>query len=118
MYKIGEFGELANLSVRTLRYYNDLGLLKPEAVDKYSNYRYYSDENLKQANTINNLKMAGFTLEEIRDNWNNFTDEIFDTKKQEIYAKIFYLEEQLKQVDRLREKIPKKEKAKTYTYHI
>ena len=36
MYKIGEFSKLTNLSIRTLRYYNEIGLLIPEEVDIYT----------------------------------------------------------------------------------
>lgn len=112
MYKIGEFAELTNLSVRTLRYYNDLGLLIPEEVDVFSNYRYYSDNNLKEAKMINTLKMAGFTLEEIKDNWNNFTEDTLLSKKQELYEKIYCIEEQIKQVDKIRGDLPNKVKVK------
>lgn len=106
MYKIGEFANLTNLSIRTLRYYNDLGLLIPEEVDIYSNYRYYSDRNVAEAKMINNLKEAGFTLEEIKDNWNNFSDDKYLSKKQELYNKIYCIEEQIRKVDELRENLP------------
>lgn len=103
MYRIGEFSKLTNLSIRTLRYYNDLGLLIPEEVDVFSNYRYYSDRNLEDAKRIESYKMAGFTLDEIRNHWNCFTDEDYLSKKEELYQKIAYLQKQIKIVDFLRE---------------
>ena len=42
MYKIGEFSALTGLSVKTLRYYDEINLLKPSNVDNYTNYRYYT----------------------------------------------------------------------------
>lgn len=106
MYKIGEFSKITNLPVKTLRFYNDKGLLIPEEVDVYSNYRYYSDNNIQEAKFINSLKLAGFTLDEIRDSMNNLTDETLLAKKQELYDKIFCLEEQIRQVDSLRDDLP------------
>ena len=62
MLKIGEFSRLARVSVKTLRYYADLGLLKPAYVDRYSGYRYYSLEQLPRLNRILALKELGFSL--------------------------------------------------------
>ena len=39
-YKISEFSKLVNVPVKTLRYYDEIGLFKPEEVDIFSNYRY------------------------------------------------------------------------------
>lgn len=102
MYKIGEFAKITNLSIRTLRYYNDIELLVPEEVDQYSSYRYYGEHNIEEAEMIDSLKQAGFTLEEIKDNWNNFSDDKFIEKKKELYKEIYCIEEKIKQVENLR----------------
>ena len=102
LHRIGDFAKITNLSIRTLRFYDELGLLVPEEVDVYSNYRYYGDRNIEEAKKINYYKKAGFTLEEIRDHWNNFTDEDYLSKKKELYQKIDILNEQIKLVDLLR----------------
>ncbi|MEZ4832447.1 MAG: MerR family DNA-binding transcriptional regulator [Caldilineaceae bacterium] len=47
MLKIGEFSKLAQVSVKTLRYYAELGLLKPDWVDRYTGYRYYTLQQLR-----------------------------------------------------------------------
>lgn len=65
MFKIGEFSNLSRLSINTLHHYNEIGILKPEQVDKYTGYRYYSDLQLVTANKIIALKDAGFSLGEI-----------------------------------------------------
>ena len=67
VYKIGDFANIVNISVRTLRYYDEIGLLKPEIVDRYTSYRYYTDDNVNEAQFITLLKEVGFTLQEIID---------------------------------------------------
>ena len=47
-YKIGEFSKLARVTVRTLRHYEDIGLLKPDIVDRWTGYRYYSPGQLQK----------------------------------------------------------------------
>jgi DNA-binding transcriptional MerR regulator len=63
--KIGEFARLGQVSVQTLRYYDDLGLLKPSETDPFSNYRYYRLEQLKRLIQILALKDSGFSLDQI-----------------------------------------------------
>ena len=71
MYKlklqIGEFSKLCGVTVRTLRHYEKMGLLKPLEVDEWTGYRYYHVGQLQQMQTIRNLKDVGFTLDEIGD---------------------------------------------------
>lgn len=62
--KIGEFSQLTNIPVKTLRYYSDIGLLKPASIED-NNYRYYGIEQLSKLNRIIDLKESGFTLNEI-----------------------------------------------------
>lgn len=65
MYKIGEFSQLGQVSVRTLRHYDQLGLLKPAHIDRFTDYRYYTIEQLPRLNRILALKDLGFSLEHI-----------------------------------------------------
>lgn len=65
MFKIGDFSKLSRVSVNTLRYYDQLGLLKPAWVDRFTDYRYYSADQLPRLHRILALKDLGFTLEEI-----------------------------------------------------
>lgn len=105
MYRIGEFSELTNLSIRTIRYYNDIGLLIPEEVDIFTNYRYYGEQNLEQAKMIEVLKSVGFTLEEIKTHWNNFDDEFFLQRKEALSREIDEKNEAIRKVDELRSKV-------------
>ncbi len=65
MLKIGDFSSLAQVSIKTLRYYDQTGLLKPASIDPTSGYRYYSAHQLSTLYRILALKDFGFTLEQI-----------------------------------------------------
>jgi DNA-binding transcriptional MerR regulator len=65
MLKIGDFARLCQLPVKTLRYYDDLGLITPVHVDSFTGYRYYSVEQLPRLNRLLALKDLGFSLEQI-----------------------------------------------------
>lgn len=60
MLKIGEFSGLSRISVRMLRYYNELGLLRPDHVDETTGYRYYREDQLALAARIADLRDMGF----------------------------------------------------------
>ena len=65
MFKIGEFSRLSLVSVKALRYYDELGLLKPMRVDEFTGYRYYSASQLARLNRILAMKDMGLSLEQI-----------------------------------------------------
>ncbi len=67
MYSIGQFSTISGIPVRTLRFYHEVGVLIPAAVDPQSNYRSYDDRNLEKANVIVALRGLEFKLEAIRD---------------------------------------------------
>lgn len=73
-YSIGEFSEKTGVTVRTLHYYDEIGLLKPAATSK-NGRRKYSNESLITLQKIITLKYIGFSLEKIKeflqnDRWN------------------------------------------------
>ncbi|MGH7623094.1 MAG: phosphoribosylaminoimidazolesuccinocarboxamide synthase, partial [Gemmatimonadaceae bacterium] len=65
MLKIGDFARLSHVPVKTLRYYDDLGLITPERVDEFTGYRYYSLDQLPRLNRLLALKDLGFSLDQI-----------------------------------------------------
>ncbi|NJL38432.1 MAG: MerR family transcriptional regulator [Leptolyngbyaceae cyanobacterium SM1_4_3] len=67
MFRIGDFSRLGQVSVRMLRHYDELGLLKPAQVDQFTDYRYYTIEQLPRLNRILALKDLGIPLEQIAD---------------------------------------------------
>ena len=74
LYKIGEFSKLVNVPVKTLRYYDEINLFKPQEIDLFSGYRYYSEKQIDDLEVILSLKVVGFSLEEIKKNKNNYTE--------------------------------------------
>ena len=65
MIRIGDFSKLSRVSVKTLRFYDEMGLLKPIEVDRFTGYRYYEFDQLPRLYRILALKDLGFSLEEI-----------------------------------------------------
>jgi len=65
MFKIGEFSKLSHVTVKTLRYYDQIGLLTPAEVDRWTSYRYYSASQLPRLNRILALKDLGLSLDQI-----------------------------------------------------
>jgi MerR family transcriptional regulator, copper efflux regulator len=68
MYRIGQLAKLSNLSARTIDYYTKLGLIQPEQRTD-SNYRLYSDETLARLKRIEAMKKEKYTLEEIKESF-------------------------------------------------
>lgn len=66
MFRIGDFSKLSLVSVKALRYYDELGLLKPARVDEATGYRYYSANQLMRLNRILVMKDMGLSLEQIK----------------------------------------------------
>lgn len=66
MIKIGNFARLGQVSVATLRYYDEMDLLKPVQVDTFTGYRFYAADQLPVLNRILALKDFGFSLDQIK----------------------------------------------------
>lgn len=60
MFKIGEFSKLTQVSIRMLRYYDEMGLLTPAQVDKFTGYRLYSTEQIRILHRIIFLRDIDF----------------------------------------------------------
>ncbi|MFL5801085.1 MAG: MerR family transcriptional regulator [Roseiflexaceae bacterium] len=65
MFKIGDFSKFSHVSIKMLRHYDRLGLLRPARIDPATSYRYYSADQLPRLNHILALRDLGFTLEQI-----------------------------------------------------
>src|SRR5271168_4465477 len=65
MFRIGEFAQIAQVSGRQLRFYDQLGLLRPAHIDTQTGYRYYTIRQLPRLNSILALKELGLSLEQI-----------------------------------------------------
>lgn len=70
-FKIGEFSKLSQVTIKTLRHYEEFKLLIPFEIDQWTGYRYYDISQLEKMNQIIYLKKIGFSLEEIKDMFDN-----------------------------------------------
>jgi MerR HTH family regulatory protein len=69
LLKIGEFARVGQVSIATLRYYDQYGLLKPNALDPDTGYRYYSLDQLARLNRILALKELDFPWNRLPGSW-------------------------------------------------
>lgn len=65
MYRIGEFSKMTKTTIKTLRYYDEAGLLTPAYVDEVNGYRFYTTEQLLPLHHIIALRQAGLSIPEI-----------------------------------------------------
>ncbi|MEV4825529.1 MerR family transcriptional regulator [Micromonospora sp. NPDC049274] len=66
MFTIGDFARLGRVSVRMLRHYDSIGLLRPASVDAHTGYRFYRADQLRRLNRVIALKDLGLTLDQVR----------------------------------------------------
>lgn len=107
MYKIGEFSKVVDMPVRTLRYYDEINVLKPNVVDPFSGYRYYTEDNISEANLVKLLREVGFTLEEIIMYKYSLTSEVLENKKRELLSYVDEIREKIDKLDIISEEIEK-----------
>ena len=100
LYKIGMFAAMNHVTVKTLRFYEEQGLLIPALIHPDTGYRYYTLSQMAVLHQITALKLAGFKLEEIA-NINSGADEIavLLKKKAELLEKIADITRQIAVVD-------------------
>lgn len=65
MYKIGEFSKLSKTTIKTLRFYDEIGLFKPSKVEE-NGYRMYSVEDLNTISTIRELRSFGVSIDDVK----------------------------------------------------
>ena len=65
MYTISQFAKLCNTSTKTIRFYDNKGVLPADYVSKENGYRFYEEDTVELFRQISKLKEAGFTLAEI-----------------------------------------------------
>ena len=98
IYKIGELSKLTNVPVKTIRYYDEFGLLTPSYVDKYTSYRYYDYENVEKLFKILMLKDLGCSLTEIKEYEDS---ELLEKQKTILERQILEFKNKLKTINSL-----------------
>ena len=111
MFSIGEFSKITGLTVKTLRFYHQQGVLVPTCVDDQSGYRYYDHSKVEAAGVVSRLRGLDFSLSEIAEILRNYDDEadILDyliRQRQEVTTKL----ERFRDVDRLLKQVITKER--------
>ena len=91
--KMGEFSQLMQVTVKTLRHYEQKGLLLPDEVDPWTGYRYYAVDQMQKLNSIRALQRLGFSLDEIAD---LYADNPHRPSIRQLNAKIRDTEQQLR----------------------
>ncbi|MCX4364892.1 MAG: MerR family transcriptional regulator [Bacilli bacterium] len=105
MYKIGEFSKIVDMPVRTVRYYDEVDVLKPEYVDQFSGYRYYTDNNVSEAEWIKLLRNTGFSLEEIVNCKSLIDVDIINDKIDQLNGLIDEIEEKKQRLEIIRDEV-------------
>lgn len=94
--KIGEFAKACKTRISVLRHYDELGLLRPCYVDRFTEYRYYDESQIAVFTQIQSLKAAGFSLSEIKLLLYSWDEEavlqIFDKKRWKLEQTLHNLE--------------------------
>lgn len=105
MLKIGDFAKLSRVPVKTLRFYDEIGLLKPDGVDHYTRYRLYSTEQLPVLYRILELKGLGFHLKQIAQLLEGssleLVEDMLQCRRAEIMRQIQAEQKRVEQVDEL-----------------
>jgi DNA-binding transcriptional MerR regulator len=106
MFTIGEFSKISGLSVKTLRFYHEKGLLVPAAVDRATGYRTYDERNAEQARVIVSLRELEFSLETIAEILAGCTDDedmlvFLERQKALLGKRVGQLASAVRQLDRL-----------------
>lgn len=110
MLKIGEFANIFNISIKTVRFYEEKELFKPFYIDKYSGYRYYNEKNIDEMSRILYLKNLGFSLEEIK----NYDETRLKGKIEEYKQKVIKLKNNINILENLNNENKGKEELKNF----
>jgi len=105
MYKIGEFANRVKSNIKTIRYYDEIDLLKPKVIDKFTSYRYYDENNVREYYSIILLKQMGFSLEEIKIYKDDLSDDIFLKQREKLLNNIIEMKNTIKMIDKTRSNI-------------
>jgi DNA-binding transcriptional MerR regulator len=75
VFRIGEFSKITGLTIKTLRFYHDQGLLEPLHIDDETRYRYYAAAQIETARAISLLRKLDFSVSDIRELLRDAADE-------------------------------------------
>jgi DNA-binding transcriptional MerR regulator len=96
VYRIGLFSKISKTSIKTLRYYDEIGLLKPAQIDRDNGYRYYTSDQLFTLHRIVAMRQIGLSLEEVAAVLKSKqVEDVLEQRKAEIETQLEELRDQL-----------------------
>lgn len=118
LLSIGEMSKLCRIPVKTLRYFDKTGTVKPAYIDPITQYRYYSKVQLPYILVVRELRLSGISLAEIRK-----TSEIIESNDVDQYAALFdkrlaRIEEQIRKLQKLQQQFASWKKSFEYRRNI
>lgn len=104
MFSIGEFSRISGLTVKTLRFYHEQGILIPTRVDAGSGYRFYAESKVENARVVSALRELGFTVAEVKEILSRHSDDadlisFLEARRAEIQKRIRSEREVVRQID-------------------
>lgn len=102
MYQIGEFSKMSRTTIKTLRYYDEIGLLHPAQVNPENGYRYYTTGQLIPLQRIRSLRQAGLSVEEVQAVLNGADlNTILASRKAELEKQQSIIQNQLSRIEHI-----------------
>lgn len=98
--RIGDFSNVVGISVKSIRFYEEKGLIQPTYIDKYTGYRYYDEKNIEQILMILQYKNMGFTLEEIK----NMNPDLLISKVHSLKEQMICIKKNISHIEAMIEK--------------
>lgn len=100
MLRIGEFSKMSKTPITALRYYDEIGLLKPEQTDSFTGYRFYTTDQLFALHRIQSLRQLGLSIDEIRLVLSGqHQSKILQKRRQELLDELKERQDQLSRID-------------------
>lgn len=125
MFRIGELASIYKISGKTLRYYDELGLLKPQYVDETTGYRYYTSSQIPVLNEIFLLKEMGLSLKEIaylmqreEDEDNTVLKGLLELKQMEFDRQIQELDQKKQTIELLKKKLDGRDRIEISNFKV
>lgn len=97
MLRISDFSKLTGVPVKTIRYYQEIGLIMPAEIDSITGYRRFDEKNVEELLKIVYLKKMGFKLNEIK----NFNDKTLDKKIKDLSKQVKRMKKAIRDISNL-----------------
>lgn len=103
LFTIGQLSKIFRIKITTLRYYDEVGLLKPAKINRKTHYRYYSTEQFERLNVITYLRALGLSIESIRKFFEardtSLLEKMLQEQKSQIHQQVMMLQRIEQRID-------------------